>query len=424
MKIANQLDELLQAGIISDETAEAIKLYYYRKNQHQSNSSRLITAFAILGASLVGLGIILIIAHNWDSLNRTIKTIFAFVPLVIGHGVGLHVLLRKNDSIAWREGVSVFIFFAVAASIAMVSQIYNIPGDMADFLLTWMLLCLPLFYLMHSSITALLYLTGITAYAVAEGYFKTGTDAVWPYWGLLTALIPYYFFLIKRSPAGNFASFFNWIIPISIVICLGLFSHRREELMVPAYLLLLTIFYLIGKTSYFNSIKLVSNGYQVIGLLGSLSMLLYLTFDEFWQAWHDLSIAELLFVSEFWVVAVFILVAIFLLYEQKWLFSPIHWLVFFIGLIFSIGLINEFLPWLLVNLFYLFSGIWYIRRGASVNHLVLLNFGLLIIASLVVARFFDANLSFVIRGFLFLLVGTGFFVANYLQLKKRKEQKI
>jgi hypothetical protein len=41
--------------------------------------------------------------------------------------------------------------------------------------------------------------------------------------------------------------------------------------------------------------------------------------------------------------------------------------------------------------------------------------------TLVVCKFFDEDLSFITRGILFISVGIGFFVANYLVIKKRKK---
>jgi hypothetical protein len=65
-------------------------------------------------------------------------------------------------------------------------------------------------------------------------------------------------------------------------------------------------------------------------------------------------------------------------------------------------------------------GILTIKDGAKKVHLGILNFGLLIIAALVICRFFDADLSFVFKGILFVSVGVGFFAANSWMLKKRK----
>jgi hypothetical protein len=54
------------------------------------------------------------------------------------------------------------------------------------------------------------------------------------------------------------------------------------------------------------------------------------------------------------------------------------------------------------------------------DHLGKLNYGLVIITFLVIFRVFDTNLSFALRGLLFLIVGVGFYITNFQLLKKRK----
>ena len=66
-------------------------------------------------------------------------------------------------------------------------------------------------------------------------------------------------------------------------------------------------------------------------------------------------------------------------------------------------------------------GVVKIKEGADNDHLGTLNYGLLILTILVLCRFFDTELSFVLRGLMFLIVGVGFFAANYKFLAKRKK---
>ena len=73
-----------------------------------------------------------------------------------------------------------------------------------------------------------------------------------------------------------------------------------------------------------------------------------------------------------------------------------------------------------INFFVFAIGLVTIFKGARMDHLGVLNYGLLIIMALVVCRFFDNDLSFVIRGILFVAAGIGFFATNYWMLKKRK----
>ena len=89
--------------------------------------------------------------------------------------------------------------------------------------------------------------------------------------------------------------------------------------------------------------------------------------------------------------------------------------------IFIIGINSSTIAAVLINLLVFTMGVLTIRQGADENHLGILNYGLLIITALVICRFFDAKISFFIRGILFLLIGFGFFFVNYWMLKKRKE---
>jgi len=75
---------------------------------------------------------------------------------------------------------------------------------------------------------------------------------------------------------------------------------------------------------------------------------------------------------------------------------------------------------LLINVLILVIGLAITRNGAQQDHLGILNYGLLIITALALCRFFDERLSFILRGTLFVLVGIGFFLANYQMLKKRR----
>ena len=62
-----------------------------------------------------------------------------------------------------------------------------------------------------------------------------------------------------------------------------------------------------------------------------------------------------------------------------------------------------------------------IYKGSEQNHLGIVNYGLLIIAALIICRFFDTDISFVLRGVIFLLMGIGFILTNVWIIKKSKE---
>ena len=424
MSILKEIPELIKAGIISQETADKINDFY--TNKHKNPGNRLFIVFGIIGAILVGLGIILLVAHNWDEFSRATKSFFAFFPLILGQLLCGYVLIKKQDSVAWRESVSAFLFFSVGACISLITQIYNIPGDLSSFLLTWMLLCLPLMYIMRSSITSLLFLTGITYYACEGSYWSYPSSESYLYWLLLLASLPHYYLLYKEKPESNFMIFHNWLIPLSLIISLGTVARDTGELMYIAYFSLFGLFYLIGGSAFFKHQKLRNNGYKILGSLSTIVLLLVVSFDWFWQDLRnlDFNFDELIRSPEFFASGGISLLGFIILYMQTKnkvskqiepiaLVSVLFIITFILGLFSSIAVV-------LINLCLFGIGLITIFKGAKLDHLGVLNYGLLIIMALVICRFFDTDLSFVIRGTLFVVAGIGFFATNYWMLKKRK----
>lgn len=419
-KIENDIEELFTEQVISKVVASKIEAYYLSKKTESPN--RLFTVFAVLGATSVGLGIILILAHNWDDFARPIKTSFAFLPLLIGQlFVGYSIL--KNKSSIWKEASGVFLFFAVGSSMALVSQIYNIPGDLSSFLLAWILLCLPVIYLLKSNALAILHLVFTTYYAVEFGYFHGNIGTPWLYILLLVAVLPYYFNLLRYNLKTNTTSIFNWLLPLSVIIVLGTFVDKNRELGYLIYVLLFGLLYNLGMLPYFNNQKLRRNGYLVLGSAGTIFILLITSFE--WM-WNDVFKEAIIFNSqELYISIIFFLCALAILVYgnfKKWFIgiNLFQYVFVIFSLIFFIGLNNSTIPVILINLLLLILGIMAIKIGTDKLHFGILNYGLLIITIQIVCRFFDTNISFVLRGLLFVGVGIGFFFTNYMMMKKKK----
>lgn len=422
-KIKKELPELVKNNVISQEIATNIENYYQSKVEASPN--KLFTVFAVLGSTLVGLGIILIIAHNWDQFSRSIKTTFAFVPLIMGQLIVGYTILKKK-SVAWSEGSGVFLFFAVGASMSLVSQIYNIPGNFDAYMLTWILLCVPLVYLLKSHALALLHIIWMTSYACSVGYFS-GKDSPWLYLILIGLIIPYYAQLLKHKPLHNITSIFNWILPLSLIIVLGAFVRHQDEFGFLMYVILFGLFYNMGKVPFFESQKLRRNGYLVLGSLGTIYMLLLASFEWIWDdiASHSIELNT----QEFYMTLALFLIALGVIvytYAKQWIqeFNLFQYVFVLFALFFIVGLTNSIVPIVFINGLVLILGITAIKIGTDKLHFGILNYGLIIITALIACRFFDTNMSFVLRGLLFVGVGIGFFFTNYMMLKKQKSKRI
>jgi uncharacterized membrane protein len=422
--LINALDELREANIIDAGTAERIQQYFHNKENSAGNRQTLV--FGILGALLVGLGIILLIAHNWDSLAKPIRVAIAFAPLLLGQVLAALTFTRSFQKSAWREGAGIFLFLAIGSCISLVSQIYQIEGDLGSFLLTWMLLALPVVYALSSSFTSLLYIVGITLYAAQTGYWQyPGGSALW-YWPLLLAILPYYFHLLKQRHSTNFVAFHSVGIPLSICTALGTLAGTQEELMVSAYLSLFTLFILVG---LLLNDKTTHSGKQwiAVGWLGIVVVLMALSFKWYWHElrYHQLQMFSAdVFISILLAVVV-ILIILYMARQRSQLLSNV---ILYGFVLFMVSLVvGHQLPWLsavLINVYVLVLGISIIVQGSRSNSLWQLNAGMGIIAILTTCRFFDSNLSFVVRGLLFIIVGAGFFLGNYRMVMKKNREKI
>ncbi len=422
-KFNKELQTLVRDKVISPELADKIEQYYATKDVGKPN--RLFAIFGVFGALLVGAGIILMLAHNWDDFSRATKTILAFVPLLIGQLIAGYAILKEKSN-AWKEASGTFLFFAVGACIALISQIYNIPGELGSYLLTWIVLCLPLIYLLRSHAVTLLIIILSTYYAVEVGLWNyRSRQTPWLYFVFLLGVIPYYWMLLKRNVSSNAVTIFNWILPGSIAIALSAFVGRDGTLGFIMYITLFGLLYNIGRLLIFKELRTLRNGYLIIGSLGTVICLLIFTFKWVWDELPGTSD----YGSQSWYIALILFViAIAMVGFKIWkngikainLFQVAFigfWVVYFA---FSdIGV----LPVVLMNMLVLTLGISAIKIGADKFNFGILNYGLLIISVLIACRFFDTAMSFVIRGILFVLVGAGFFVTNYIMLKRQQKIK-
>ena len=418
-----ELKTLVKDKVISPELADKIEQYYATKDIGKPN--RLFTIFGVLGALLIGSGIILMLAHNWDDFSRITKTVLAFIPLLIGQFfVGFSIL--KDKSATWREASGTFLFFAVGACISLVSQIYNIPGNISSFLLVWIALCLPLIYVLRSHMIAILVVIWSTYYAAEVGFWNYRSHQTpWLYLLFMLLVIPHYLILLKQRLLSNVVTIFNWILPISFAIALPTIIGDKGDLILVAYITFYGLLYNIGRLEVFKSLRTLRNGYLIIGSLGTVSFLLTFTFRWLWEelplkfeyGLQEMYISTVLFLIAFGLVIYhFIKKGI----RQINLFQ-ITFVLFTIVYFFLSSL--EVVPVVLMNALAFSLGISAIRIGANKFNFGILNYGLLIISILIACRFFDTGMSFVLRGVLFVLVGIGFFVTNYMMLKKQQRIK-
>lgn len=417
--LLKDLNELVEKNIISADTASNITRYY--ENKKQSSPGRFSAVLAIVGALLLGSGLVLVIAHNWDMLGKLTRTIIAFAPLVLGQALCIYTLFKQKSKRAWRESAAILLFFAVPVSISLISQIYQINGELHEFLMTWILLTLPLVYIMNSGMVSLLLITVVTWYAGLSGY--TRSEIPYQYIGIMVLLFMHYYNYTKNR-SSTFFHWHNWFIALSVLITLGSFvkdGYSEHTWVFAGYMSLCTLYYIVGNTPVFKEQKLIVNPFRLLGALGIIIIFITWTFDWVWQSINIFSqnARVLHFHHSFFYLTIGLLAVC------SWLiFKYYRDLITYSGFVFAAAIILFFgsppIGILLFNLWVLAIAVHYIRKGLLLDHLGFLNLGLLVMVTLALFRFFDSDIPFIWRGLIFIATGAGFFIANYQLIRKRR----
>lgn len=136
-RLEKKLLQWQSQGIIDARQTEQI--IAYEAEQHQSKSHWVLYGFLILGTVTTGIGIISLIADNWENIPGSVKLMVDFVLLGL-LALGLYRLKESQHSHGF-EALLVAYQLLCLASIGLISQVYHIQGDLHQALLTWSVMC-------------------------------------------------------------------------------------------------------------------------------------------------------------------------------------------------------------------------------------------------------------------------------------------
>src|SRR3990172_1474913 len=73
-----ELPELITKGILTKEIADKMR-QYYGEVKSISKTTVMLIILGTIGALLIGLGIILLLAHNWEQFSRFTRAVLSLV---------------------------------------------------------------------------------------------------------------------------------------------------------------------------------------------------------------------------------------------------------------------------------------------------------------------------------------------------------
>jgi hypothetical protein len=428
-----ELPQLVADGVLSAEAAAALETRYADSAPEAPHRLGFILS-AILGSLLLGAGIVLIVAHNWDFLGRPIRCAIAFGPLVLTQALSVFVLGRRKESPAWRESAAILNISAIGTAIALVSQTYQIQGDFARFILVWMLLALPVVYLFRTSLGLAAYFVGATVWVMSRksggAFLGTNQIDLWV-WPLLFLALPALIARFRENRNG-----FGPLLALTALAAASAFAlGQTDEIGAQSFWRcsfagFWVVVYLVGAAPFKNWRPTRPHPFVALGWIGILSLSVFLSFQDSWRTRQWQNAVDLVprhypdilaaGIQIAWVLAAFLFAAYLLWKDREANLAPAGLVpIAVIAWVFAKRTGNPLVPALIVNSFVLALGIFTLLRGVRAGRVYEANLGMLVVTILALARFFDSELEFFARGIAFIAIGIGFLVTNLVVFKRR-----
>jgi uncharacterized membrane protein len=196
----------------------------------------LVTTVATLGSVLLGLGVILFFAANWEEFPRAGKLSLILVAIIAAYVTGYWLRYRRGYE---RVGTAV-IFLAClfyGSGIHLVAQVYHVELNDPSLFLYWFLGVLPMAYLIRSQVVL----------ALAVGLFLGAMGFRLPGW-------------LEAASSGEAVAIFGLYLALGLMI------------------------YGLGKVQgLFGPTRIFAGVYEAVGLLTALGALYLLSF----RAWCE-----------------------------------------------------------------------------------------------------------------------------------------
>lgn len=431
--LLEQLPQWEREGLL---TADAARTLRERNSVDDSQPGTAQIVMGALGALLIGTGLIAVLGYNWDDFSRPVRLLFAFLPLLLTQLFSFRVLQRGPASADWvHETAALLQALTTGACIALVSQIYNLGGEWPDFLFWWLLLSLPLVWVLRSQAVAIFYLIGIAVWSVNQvDHGRPWFDSPLMYPLLLIGLLPYWPGWKKQATLSNSM---RWVMTISAIFgfCSMAVFVSTEDSHYSGYHYQTFLWLWTLTAAAFVLFPLNQNGIeestrrkpQVV--LGSLWLLGYGVAATFHEASHDIfkGASHALQLPWCWglltVLGVFVLLAAA---RKRWAVLAIASSALLPLLTFPFVQKSEeyngtLLSWL-TTLHLAAIGITLIalefagKKGAP-------RLGATLVSVLIIARMADSHFSLLAKGVAFIAVGVAFLAFNILMSRQLKQKQ-
>jgi uncharacterized membrane protein len=180
-ELQDEVPGLVKDKVITKTQGDAILKRY--KDVEESHN--LVSIIATFGAILIGLGILTLVALNWEQIPDLLRVLILFVITFGAYWAGYELRFKRSFP---KVGSSLIFLGAIlfGVSIILISQIYNLSSDNVHWMLLWFIGIIVVAYLLESTSVLMLSLLIFsywfgTQFAYLAGG-KAGLESLFEFW--------------------------------------------------------------------------------------------------------------------------------------------------------------------------------------------------------------------------------------------------
>ncbi len=418
--LQEEIKRWLAEGIISVDQAQTLNARY--PVQQQNNSWGKII-FSAIGALLIGLGVILFFAYNWDAMHRLLKLALILGAVVASHMVGWYLSFTRPHSQRLGESLHLLGTLLFGAGIWLIAQIYHIDEHYPNGILLWSLGAIAMAWALNSTVQALLAMALLGFWCGSE-IFDFRRELTWAPWMIGFLVIP--FAWRKNSPLLMFFA--------SILFLLLLFfvSIGNEFELVIHLLFILALGYMtVSKLVTRFGRDGLGNILFSVGTLVYFILLFAFSFVDIIDDFYIKTVTPFDFILYVLIPTVLVLGLGVAVWRDRQNLLPsradqidagLKYLTVSVFVVSTLTL-KSGLPAIIFNLALFVHSILYLLSGMEHLRWQRVAFGAFMLALLIFVRFLDLFDSLLLRSLAFIGLGVGLFVVGVM-FSRQKEKEL
>ena len=419
----SELPDLVARGILTPETAEALRRHYGPSDLGTSRGGWGQVLLASFGALLVGGGIILVAAHNWDVLGRPARAAIALGALVAAQAVTIYAVMRRADSGAWTEATSGLLVAAVGTAISLIGQTYHVGGSFEGLMFTWLWLVVLVPYLTGSTLAAIGFWGLLAVRAVNLEWREMPFDP----WLLALLGFPYVVMRLRRKPR-SWATAIVAIAATGSVLLVGSFLAAAADWNhLPAVFQVSFLAAVVAAASWPPGRESDEGWRRRVLIPAWFGLVVIATILSFDDAWRFVTVKEGTLRSPAVIIAALVtiggavfatILSIRLGRAGRMAAAACGSAAPLVVVFHALAMLGYEAGWLAFNMWLVVVGVLTVIEGIRLQELGTANRGLFTLAALILVRFFDTQLSFLARGLVFVAFGAACFLVNLWLMRR------